>query len=421
MQAPAPHAAVSCRQRTAAAAAPPLGACVLTRRTAAAATAPCSRTPAVMHAIESRAITRTSPAHATCGPARASAAACLDSLTPHTNVTTEAPRHVKSVLSACRPRAPLTFRACTRWHRTISYYTDSMKVSLLLLAIGAGAASPVNVAARRFFPNKAAPSVSVPVKHRRKLDECASTLYMFCYKEDDCEVRRERSFSSRSLAEMSPGPAVPSGLSHLANAAKCQHLPAPACMQGESTSLSGEADSCTELVLGESSQAMDSCVEYGDVVDDYTHQKLTCDGALRCRAMPRAAACAALAHIAALREGRGARAVAASSPSSSRRARRDTFPRARPAQTETTCTPTTDWGPAKARRRPPGSGCRTSARKARPSHSKRASRTLAVSAIASYTINKRGHAHAGCLANRSPPCIAHSHNRRDAKPMRRGP
>ena len=190
-----------------------------------------------MHAIESRAITRTSPAHATCGPARASAAACLDSLAPHSHVTTEAPRHVKSVLSACRPRAPPTFRACTRRHRTISYYTDSMKVSLLLLAIGAEAAWPidgaarrwpVNGAARRLFPNKAAPSVSVPVKHRRKLDECASTLYFYCYKEDDCEVRRERSLSSRSLAEMPPGPVVPSGLSHLANAAKCQHLPAPA-------------------------------------------------------------------------------------------------------------------------------------------------------------------------------------------------
>ena len=84
-----------------------------------------------------------------------------------------------------------------------------MKVSLLLLAIGAEAAWPidgaarrwpVNGAARRLFPNKAAPSVSVPVKHRRKLDDdesCSgSNKYIECYPEADCEVRRERSFSS---------------------------------------------------------------------------------------------------------------------------------------------------------------------------------------------------------------------------------
>ena len=106
-----------------------------------------------------------------------------------------------------------------------------MKVSLLLLAIGAEAApltGPFKNAARRLFTNKAAPRggdfASVFVKHRRKLDTCdLSNARLWCFAEDDCEVRRERSFSSRSLAEISPGPVAPPALSHLANAAKCQH------------------------------------------------------------------------------------------------------------------------------------------------------------------------------------------------------
>ena len=103
-------------------------------------------------------------------------------------------------------------------------------MSLLLLAIGAEALPPTekfNDAMRRALPNKAAPRggdfASTFVKHRRKLNTCSSTVTLWCFKEDDCEVRRERSFSSRSLAEISPGPVAPPGLSHLANAAKCQH------------------------------------------------------------------------------------------------------------------------------------------------------------------------------------------------------